>query len=85
MSLKLIRDATDESVTNSLWLKQLFQNCIKSDGYFPNLGADGIVHFRNLFNENAQVRQAGTSMQEDLVELQHDNAARDVYSEENFT
>lgn len=56
----------------------------ETDGYFPSLGEDEVVYLRNPFTANAQVLQAGTSMQEELIELQHDDSARDVYSEKNL-
>ena len=54
------------------------------DGYFPSLGKDEAAYFRNPFNSNAQTLKAGTGMQEELIELQHDGFARDVYSEKNL-
>ena len=48
------------------------------DGNFPSLGED------NPFTANAQTLQAGTGMQEELIELQHDGFARDVHSEKNL-
>ena len=56
----------------------------ETDGYFPSLGEDEVVYLRNPFAENALVLQAGTGMQEELVELQHHDSARDVYSEKNL-
>lgn len=53
-------------------------------GYFPSIGEDEVVYLRNPFTANVQVLQAGTGMQEELVELQHDDSARDVYSEKNL-
>ena len=54
-------------------------------GYFPSLGEDEVVYRRNPFTANAQTLQAGTGMQEKLIELQHDDGfARDVYSEKNL-
>ena len=50
------------------------------DGYFPSLGEDEVAYFRNPFTANAQTLQTGTGMQEELIELQHDEFARDVYS-----
>ena len=54
------------------------------DGYFPSLGEDEVVYLRNPFTANAQTLQAGTGMQEELIELQHDGFARDVYFEKNL-
>ena len=54
------------------------------DGYFPSLGEDEVAYVRNRFTANAQTLQAGTGMQEELIELQHDGFARDVYSEKNL-
>ena len=53
-------------------------------GYFPSLGEDEVEYFRNPFTANAQILQAGTGMQEELIELQLDGFARDVNSEENL-
>ena len=49
------------------------------DGYFPSLGEDEVAYLRNPFTANAQTLQAGTGMQEELIELQHDGFARDVH------
>ena len=54
------------------------------DGYFPSLGEDEVAYLRNPFTANAQTLQAGTGMQEELIELQHDGFARDLYSEKNL-
>ena len=54
------------------------------DGYFLSLGENEVAYLRNPFTANAQTLQAGTGMQEELIELQHDGFARDVYSEKNF-
>ena len=54
------------------------------DGYFPSPGEDEVAYLRNPFTANAQTLQAGTGMQEELIELQHDGIARDVYSEKNL-
>ena len=54
---------------------------MKIDGYFLSLGEDEIAYLRDPFTANAQTLQAGTGMQEELIELQHDGFARDVYSE----
>ena len=51
------------------------------DGYFPSLDEDKIAYLKNPFTANAQTLQAGTDMQEELIELQHDEFACDVYSE----
>ena len=56
----------------------------KIDGYFPSLGEDEVAYLRNPFTANSQTLQAGTGMQEELIELQHDAFARDVYSETNL-
>ena len=42
------------------------------DGYFPSLGEDEVAYLRDPFTANAQTLQAGTGMQEELIELQHD-------------
>ena len=42
------------------------------DGYFPSLGEHKVAYLRNTFTANAQTLQAGTGMQEELIELQHD-------------
>ena len=49
------------------------------DGYSPSLGEDEVAYLRNPFTANAQTLQAGTGMQEELIELQHDGFARDVH------
>ena len=54
------------------------------DGYFPSLDENEVAYLRNPFTANAQTLQAGTEMQEKLIELQHDGFARDVYSEKNL-
>ena len=54
------------------------------DGYFPILGENEVAYLRNPFTANAQTLQAGTGFQEELIELQHDGFARDVYSEKNL-
>ena len=54
------------------------------DGYFPSLGEDKVAYLRKHFTANAQTLQAGTGMQEELIELQHNEFARDVYSEKNL-
>ena len=54
------------------------------DGYFPSLGEGEVAYLRNPFTANAQTLQAGTGMQEELIELQHDGFAHDVYSEKNL-
>ena len=56
----------------------------KIDGYFPSLGEDEVAYLRNPFTASAQTLQAGTGMQEKLIELQHNGFARDVYSEKNL-
>ena len=53
-------------------------------GYFPSLDENEVAYLRNPFTANAQTLQAGTGMQEELIELQHDGFARDVYSEKNL-
>ena len=45
-----------------------------------NLGKDELVYLRHYFIANSQVLQTRTCMEEDPVELQYDDAARDVYS-----
>ena len=54
------------------------------DGYFSSLGEDEVAYLRNPFTANAQALQAKTGMQEELIELQYDGFARDVYSEKNL-
>ena len=54
------------------------------DGYFPSLGEDEVAYLRNPFTANARTLQAGLGMQKELIELQHDGFARDVYSEKNL-
>ena len=54
------------------------------DGYFSSLGEDEVAYLRNPFTANAQILQAGTGMQEEPIELQHDGFARNVYSEKNL-
>ena len=54
------------------------------DKYFPSLGKDEFAFIRNPFTANAQILQAGTGTQEELVKLQHNSFARDVYSEKNL-
>ena len=54
------------------------------DGYFPSFGEDEVAYLRNPFTANAQTLQAGTGMQEELIQLQHNGFARDVYSEKNL-
>ena len=54
------------------------------DGYFPSLGEDKVAYLRNPFTANPQTLQAGTGMQEELIELQHNGFACDVYSEKNL-
>ena len=44
-------------------------------GYFSSLGEDEVAYLRNPFTANAQTLQAGTGMQEELIELQHDGFA----------
>ena len=39
----------------------------KTDGYFPSLGEDEVAYLRNPFTANAQTLQAGTDMQEELM------------------
>ena len=53
----------------------------KIDGYFPSLGKDGFAYIRNPFSANTQMLQTGTGTQEELVKLQYDDFAHDVYSE----
>ena len=57
----------------------------KIDGYFPSFAEDEVAYLRNPFTANAQTLQSGTSMQEELIEIQHDGFARDVYSERNLS
>ena len=54
------------------------------EGCFPSLGEDEVAYLRNPFAVNAQTLQAGTGIKEELIELQHDGFARDVYSEKNL-
>ena len=53
------------------------------DGYLSSLCEDKFAYLRNLFTGNAETLQAGTGMQEEVIELQHDGFARDMYSEKN--
>ena len=39
------------------------------DGYFPSLSEDEVAYLRNSFTANVQILQAGTGMQEELIEL----------------
>ena len=39
------------------------------DGYFLSLGEHKVAYLRNPFTANAQTLQAGTGMQEELIEL----------------
>ena len=39
------------------------------DGYFPSLDENEVAYLRNPFTANAQTLQAGTGMQEELIEL----------------
>ena len=55
------------------------------DGYFRSLREDKVAYLRNLFTAKAQTLQAETDMQVELIELQHDGCARDVYSERNLS
>ena len=48
------------------------------DSYFPSLDEDEVAYLRNSFTATAQTLQAGTGMQEELIELQHDEFARVV-------
>ena len=41
----------------------------KIEHYFPSLGEDKVAYLRNPFTVNAQTLQAGTGMQEELIEL----------------
>ena len=54
------------------------------DGYFSSLVEDEVAYLRNPFTTNVQTLQAGAGMQEELIELQHDWFAHDVYSEKNL-
>ena len=54
------------------------------NSYFPSLDGDEFVYLRNPFSTDAQVLQAGTGRQEELVEMQHDDSALHVYSEKNL-
>ena len=51
------------------------------DVYFSSLFEDDFAYIRNPFTANIQMLQAGAGTQEELVELQHDGFARDVYFE----
>ena len=57
----------------------------ETNGYFRILREDEAAYLRNPFTANAQTLQAGTGMQEELIALQHDGFARDVYSERNLS
>ena len=50
-------------------------------GYFPSLGKDRFAFIRNPFTANDQMLQTGTGTQEELIKLQYDGFARDVYFE----
>ena len=54
------------------------------DKYFSSLGKDKFAFIRNSFTANARILQAGTGTQEELVKLQHNGFACDVYSEKNL-
>ena len=54
-------------------------------GYFLGLGEVEVAYLRNPLTANAQALKAGTGMQEELIELQHDSFARIVYSERNLS
>ena len=54
------------------------------DEYFPSLGNDEFAFIKNPFPANAQILQAGTGTQEELVKLQYNGFARDMYSEKNI-
>ena len=57
----------------------------KIDGYFLSLMEAEVAYLRNSFTAKAQTMQAGTGMQQELIELQHNGFACDVYSERNFS
>ena len=57
----------------------------KIDGYFPSLDETEVAYLRNPLTTNAQTLQAGTSMQQELVEFQYDGFACDLYSERNLS
>ena len=44
----------------------------EGDNYFPSLGEDEVAYLRNPFTTNAHTLQAGTGIQEKLIELQHE-------------
>ena len=50
------------------------------DEYFPSLGKDGFANIRNPFTANAPMLQTETGTREELVKIQYDGFARDVYS-----
>lgn len=52
--------------------------------YIPALDEDELVYLRNPFTANPEALQPGTGKQEALIDLQHDQTARDVYSEGNL-
>ena len=54
------------------------------DGYFLSLGKNEFAYIKNPFNSNSQMLLNGKSKQEELVKLQHDGFARDVYAEKNL-
>ena len=56
----------------------------KIDKYFPSLGKDKFAYIRNPCTANAQMLHTGTGTHEELVKLQHDGFARDVYSEKQL-
>ena len=54
---------------SELVIKHLMKLEKEIDGYFPSLGEDEVAYLRNSFTANAQTPQAGTGMQEELIEL----------------
>ena len=54
------------------------------DGYFPSIGEDEVAYLRNPFTANARHCRLGQVCKEELIELQHDGFARNVYSEKNL-
>lgn len=78
-----------QSETDILLIKKLITDHLMKleeelEGYFPNIGEGELMYLRNPFSANAQLLQPGIGIQEELIELQHDYSARDVYSENNL-
>ena len=52
--------------------------------YFPSLSEEDLVYLRNPFTADPHALQPGTGKQEELIELQHDGMAHDIYKEYNL-